>query len=52
VLALLGETARTPAWELRLGHDCYTDPARLKNILSPACGPYVADVAENPPSGA
>jgi hypothetical protein len=52
VLALLGETARNPAWELRLGHDCYSDPLRLQTVLSPACGPYVADVRANPPYGA
>jgi hypothetical protein len=52
VLALLGETARNPAWELRLGHDCYSDPVRLQNMLSPACGPYEADVGAVPSSGA
>jgi hypothetical protein len=52
VLALLRETAGYPAWELRLGHDCYRDPARLQNILFPACGPYVADGGAIPRSGA
>ena len=52
VLALLRETAAHPAWELRLGQDCYRDPAPLKNILFPACGPYVAGAGAISPSSA
>lgn len=33
VLALLERAARTPAWELRLGRDCYRDPDALQHVL-------------------
>jgi len=39
ILALLGEAARTPAYELRLGGDCYGDSVRLQQVLTPVLGP-------------
>lgn len=36
VLALLERTARLPAYELRLGRDCYCNPDRLQMVLKPA----------------
>jgi hypothetical protein len=36
VLALLERTARLPAYELRLGRDCYRDETRLRAALAPA----------------
>jgi len=39
ILALLGDTARTPRYELRLGGDCYRDPARLQQVLRPVLDP-------------
>jgi hypothetical protein len=36
ILALLQAAALTPAYELRLGNDCYGDPALLQLVLRPA----------------
>jgi len=41
ILALQREAASLPAFELRLGDDCYRDPARLVAILASVVAPRV-----------
>lgn len=56
VLELLQRTARTPAYEMRLGVDCYTDFDRLQHTLEaairPADAPPGAPPERNPAPGA